>query len=45
VALCDTADGRRCLAVSNDGQLAAHAVASELIGAGVRVGGGSFEVC
>jgi len=44
LALCDTADGRRCLAVSDDTGLAAHAVARELIGAGVRVGGGRFEV-
>ena len=45
VALCDTVDGRRCLAVSDDRQVAAHAVVHELVGAGVRVGGGTFEVC
>jgi acetyl-CoA C-acetyltransferase len=45
VALCDTVDGRRCLTVSDDRQLAAHAVAHELVGTGVRVGGGTFEVC
>ncbi|HEY6623249.1 MAG TPA: hypothetical protein VIX85_05420, partial [Acidimicrobiales bacterium] len=44
VALCDTLDGRRCVAVNDDGQLASHAVADELIGARVRVGGGSFDL-
>jgi acetyl-CoA C-acetyltransferase len=42
VGVCDTAAGRRCAAVSEDAELAAHAVAHELIGARVRVGGGSF---
>jgi acetyl-CoA C-acetyltransferase len=44
VALCDTVDGRRCVAVSDDAGLAAHAVGNELIGAHARVGGGSFDL-
>jgi acetyl-CoA C-acetyltransferase len=44
VALCDTADGRRCVAVSEDAQLAAHAVANELVGIHARVGRGSFDL-
>jgi acetyl-CoA C-acetyltransferase len=42
VGVCDTTDGRRCAAVSEDAELAAHAVAHELVGARVRVGEGSF---
>jgi acetyl-CoA C-acetyltransferase len=42
VALCDTTDGRRCVAVSDDAGLAGQAVATELIGSEVRVAGGSF---
>ena len=37
VAVCDTDDGRRCVAVAEDPDLAAHAVATELIGARVRL--------
>lgn len=37
VALCDTVDGRRCVAMSEDPGLAARAVAEELIGCPVRV--------
>jgi hypothetical protein len=36
VAVCDTDDGRRCVAVAEDPALAAHAVGTELIGARVR---------
>jgi acetyl-CoA C-acetyltransferase len=42
VALFDTADGRRCVAVSVDADLAAHATDSELIGTRARLAGGSF---
>jgi acetyl-CoA C-acetyltransferase len=44
LALCDTADGRRCVAISGDGRLAAHAVSEELIGAHIEVAGGSFDL-
>jgi len=44
VALCDTADGRRCVVVSEDRRLAAHAVAHELIGARAELARGSFEL-
>lgn len=44
VALCDTADGRRCVAVSEDPDTARHAVSHELVGAKVRVGQGSFDL-
>lgn len=44
VVLCDTADGRRCVAVSEDRSLAAHGVTNELIGARVQVHDGSFEL-
>jgi acetyl-CoA C-acetyltransferase len=44
VVLCDTADGRRCVAISEDADLAAHAVGHELIAHPVRVGGGSFDL-
>jgi acetyl-CoA C-acetyltransferase len=43
LALCDTADGRRCVAVSEAPATAAHAVDHELIGSRVQVAGGSFE--
>jgi acetyl-CoA C-acetyltransferase len=43
LALCDTADGRRCVAVSEAATTAAYAVDHELIGSRVRVAGGSFE--
>jgi acetyl-CoA C-acetyltransferase len=39
VAVCDTDDGRRCVAVSEDRELAAHAVSTELIGSRVRLEG------
>jgi acetyl-CoA C-acetyltransferase len=42
VALCDTDDGRRCVAVSGDAGLAAHGIAHELIGTRVVVGQGTF---
>jgi acetyl-CoA C-acetyltransferase len=42
VALFDTTDGRRCVAVSVDSDLAAQAIESELIGTRARIGGGSF---
>jgi acetyl-CoA C-acetyltransferase len=44
VALCDTTDGRRCVAVSEDKHLAARAVTDELIGARVQVDRGSFDL-
>jgi acetyl-CoA C-acetyltransferase len=44
VALCDTADGRRCVAISDEPGLAAHASGSELIGSRVRVARGSFDL-
>jgi acetyl-CoA C-acetyltransferase len=44
VALCDTADGRRCIAVTEDAGLAAHAVATELIGTRVRLHRGSLAL-
>ncbi len=39
VAVCDTDDGRRCVAVVDDPGLAAHAVSAELIGSRVRLEG------
>ena len=44
VALCDTPDGRRCVAISEDADLAQHAVSHELIGAQAWVGEGSFAL-
>ena len=44
VALCDTADGRRCVAFSDDPGVAARAVDSELIGTAVSVDGGSLDL-
>jgi acetyl-CoA C-acetyltransferase len=44
VALCDTADGRRCVVISDERPLAVHAVDHELIGAPVNVTGGSFTL-
>ena len=43
VALFDTTDGRRCVAVSVDADLAAQATGSELIGTRARIAGGSFS--
>jgi acetyl-CoA C-acetyltransferase len=42
VALCDTEDGRRCIAVAEDRELAATAVGDELIGTRVRLDAGSL---
>ena len=42
VAVCDTGDGRRCVAVADDPDLAAHAVGAELVGARVRLDGGAL---
>jgi acetyl-CoA C-acetyltransferase len=44
VALCDTVDGRRCIAISDDPGVAAHAVDSELIGTAVEANGGSLDL-
>jgi acetyl-CoA C-acetyltransferase len=44
VVLCDTADGRRCVALSEDAALAAHAVGTDLIGARVRLEQGSVTL-
>jgi len=44
VALCDTTDGRRCVAVTDDALLASRATTSELIGATVRIEGGSLAL-
>jgi acetyl-CoA C-acetyltransferase len=42
VVLGDTGDGRRCVAISEDPDVAAHAVTDELIGRTVAVKAGSF---
>ena len=44
VALCDTADGRRCVAVSADPSLARQAVSDELIGARAHIEDGSITL-
>ncbi len=44
VILCDTADGRRCVAVAEDPLLATYAVGTELIGARVRLERGSVSL-
>jgi acetyl-CoA C-acetyltransferase len=44
VAVCDTDDGRRCVAVTEDIALAAHAVGTELIGSRVRLDGGGLTL-
>jgi acetyl-CoA C-acetyltransferase len=44
VVLCDTADGRRCVAFSDDRALAARAEEVELVGAPVAVAGGTFHL-
>ena len=44
VALCRTADGTRCVAMSDDAALAAHGIVDELVGARVRVVGGRFDL-
>jgi acetyl-CoA C-acetyltransferase len=43
VVLCDTDDGRRCVAISEDPELAGQAVTHELVGARVRIDKGSFR--
>jgi len=43
VAVCDTADGRRCVAISTDAELAATVCTEELIGAPVHIGAGTFS--
>ncbi len=44
VAVCDLPDGRRSVAVAEDPDLAAEAVAHELIGRGVELAGGSLTL-
>jgi acetyl-CoA C-acetyltransferase len=44
VVLCDTDDGRRCVAFSDDRALAARAEETELVGAPVTVGDGTFHL-
>jgi acetyl-CoA C-acetyltransferase len=44
VALCDTGDGRRCVALSDDHGLAAQVVAEEFIGCPVMVDRGTLRV-
>ena len=44
VALCQTAGGVRCVAISEDADLAAYAVATELIGTPARVAGGRLDL-
>jgi acetyl-CoA C-acetyltransferase len=44
VALCDTADGRRCVGIAEDTLLATRATTGELIGATVRIEGGSLTL-
>lgn len=43
VAVCDTADGRRCVSISDDPAVAGHACAEELVGTPVRIGAGTFS--
>ena len=42
VVVCDTPDGRRCVAFSDDRELAAHVEVTELIGTTVTVKAGTF---
>ncbi len=42
VAVCDTADQRRCVSISEDPDVAARACEAELVGAPVRIGSGTF---
>ena len=42
VAVCDTADARRCVSISEDAELAARACEEELVGTPVRIGAGTF---
>lgn len=43
VAVCDTADGRRCVSISEDVGLAARACEVELVGTPVDLGSGTFS--
>jgi acetyl-CoA C-acetyltransferase len=42
VAVCDTADRRRCVSISEDPDVAARACEEELVGAPVLIGSGTF---
>jgi hypothetical protein len=42
VAVCDTADGRRCVSIGEDAAVAARACREALVGAPVRIGSGTF---
>jgi len=42
VAVCDTDDGRRCVSIREDPELATQACEQELIGTRVRIGRGTF---
>jgi acetyl-CoA C-acetyltransferase len=42
VAVCDTADGRRCVSIGEDEAVAARACREELVGAPVWIGSGTF---
>jgi acetyl-CoA C-acetyltransferase len=44
LVVCDTEDGRRCVAVSEDPELARQAVGSELVGVSGRIEAGSFRL-
>ena len=44
VALCDTGDGRRCVALAEDADVAVEAVETELIGRRVGLAGGSLSL-
>jgi acetyl-CoA C-acetyltransferase len=44
IALCDTDDGRRCVALSDDSDLAARVVAEEFVGCPVLVDRGTLRV-
>ena len=43
VAVCDTADGRRCVSLGEDADLAAAACTEELVGTGVVIRAGTFR--
>ena len=45
VAVCDTADGRRCVSIGEDPEVAARACEEELVGAPVRIGSGRSLPC
>jgi acetyl-CoA C-acetyltransferase len=44
VAVCETAEGTRCVALSDAPDVAAHGTIDELVGATVQVAGGRFEL-